>query len=176
MEEKGFAVWMTGTPASGKSKRSRLLRKELEENGYRIQVLESDELRKVLTPEPTYSEEEREWFYKVLVYMGKILTDNGINVIFDATGNRRIFRDSARHHIDRFAEVYVYCPPDVCLKRDPKGIYKQAMTGEAKTVPGIGSTYEVPENPEITCISGKEPPEESAKKIFAWIEKKWFRN
>lgn len=172
---QGFAIWMTGTPASGKSKRSRLVAARLREMGAPVQVLESDELRKVLTPSPTYSEDERDWFYDVLVYLGRLFADRGVNVIFDATGNRRRYRDAARRAIEHYAEVYIYCPPDVCLKRDPKDIYKAAAAGEANTVPGIGTAYEPPEHPEITCVSGEESPEESADKIIAWLsEKGWI--
>jgi adenylylsulfate kinase len=170
MDNKGFAIWLTGTPASGKSKRSRLLVEKLRSEGICIQRLESDELRKVLTPDPTYSMEEREWFYSVLVYLGKMLTDNGVNVIFDATGNLQRYRHAARDQIEKFAEVYVHCPPDVCLGRDPKGFYKDAKEGKAPNLPGVGSPYEVPENPELTCVSGEEPPEESVDKIHAWMK------
>ncbi len=58
---QGFAVWLTGTPASGKSRRARALKSLLDREGVPVQRLESDELRKVLTPTPTYSPEEREF-------------------------------------------------------------------------------------------------------------------
>lgn len=127
-------MWLTGTPASGKSRRARALHALLEQEGVPVQRLESDELRKVLTPNPTYTPEEREWFYGVMLYMGKMLADNGVNVIFDATGNLNRYRDTARDAIDRFCEVYVFCPQDVCIDRDPKDIYKNAANGKAATV------------------------------------------
>ncbi|MFH1736849.1 MAG: adenylyl-sulfate kinase, partial [Actinomycetota bacterium] len=74
---QGFGVWLTGTPASGKSRRARALKSLLDKEGVPVQRLESDELRKMLTPHPTYSAEEREWFYAVMLYIGKMLADNG---------------------------------------------------------------------------------------------------
>lgn len=171
---EGFAVWITGMPASGKSAITHEIVKKLEERGVRAQVLESDELRKVLTPKPTYSDGERDWFYETMIYLGKMLTDNGVNVIFDATGNKRKYRDSARAQIKRFAEVYVKCPPEVCMKRDPKGIYKKAMKGKAPTVPGLGSLYEEPLNPEVMAESDKETPAQAATKVLTWLQSHWL--
>lgn len=170
---QGFAVWLTGTPASGKSRRARALHALLEQNGVPAQRLESDELRKVLTPNPTYSPEEREWFYSVMLYMGKMMADNGVNVIFDATGNLNRYRDAARDSIDRFCEVYVHCPQAVCVDRDPKDIYKNAAAGKAATVPGLGSAYEPPKNPEVTVEGHKEEQDESAAKIISWMKQHW---
>jgi len=171
--KQGFAVWLTGTPASGKSRRARALKALLEQEGVPVQRLESDELRKILTPNPIYSPEEREWFYSVMLYMGKMLADNGVNVIFDATGNLNRYRDTARDVINRFCEVYVYCPQEICIDRDPKDIYKDAATGKAVNVPGLGSAYEPPKNPEVTVEGHKEEQDESAAKILAWIKTHW---
>ncbi|MFZ3062377.1 MAG: adenylyl-sulfate kinase [Actinomycetota bacterium] len=172
--KQGFAIWITGTPASGKSAVTKELVTRLSAKGYQVQVLESDELRKILTPRPTYSEEERGWFYEIVIYLGKMLTDNGVNVIFDATGNKRRYRDSARSQIEQFAEVYVKCPPEVCVKRDPKGIYRKAVEGKAPTVPGLGSLYEEPLTPEVTTESDKETPAQAADKILNWLKTHWL--
>ena len=170
---QGFAVWLTGTPASGKSRRARALKSLLDQEGVPAQRLESDELRKVLTPNPTYSAEEREWFYTVMLYTGKMLADNGVNVIFDATGNLNRYRDAARDSIDRFCEVFVYCPQEICIDRDPKNIYADASTGKASNVPGLGSAYEPPKNPEVTVDGHKEEQDESAAKILSWMKIHW---
>ena len=127
-------------------------------------VLESDKMRKILTPEPTYSEKEREQFYRAIVLIGEMITRSGMNVIFDATANRRGYRDHARSLIRRFVEVYVDCPLEICMKRDPKGIYGFAMSGKAMTVPGVQASYEPPLHPEIT-LDCQNPPEAGAKAI-----------
>ena len=163
--KQGWAVWITGLPASGKSTISRCLSERLAARGVNVQVLESDTLRSVLTPRPTYDPEEREFFYNALIHIGIMLTKNGINVIFDATANRRIWRNKARRAIPGFLEVYVKTPLDVCEDRDPKGIYRKAGKGEAKTVPGRQDPYEEPEKPEV-IVKGTESPDESAKKIL----------
>ena len=166
-EAKGFAIWLTGIPASGKSTIAALLANELRANDRNVQVLESDELREIITPNPTYGEDERERFYNVLAYMGKMLVDNGVNVIFDATANRKRYRDKAKVQIEKFFEVYVQCPADVCAERDPKGLYREARDGKITTLPGTQTGYEPPDNPDVTIFSDRETPQEAAKKIIS---------
>jgi len=169
-EQEGFAVWLTGIPASGKSSITRELVKQLRACNVSVVVLESDEMRKILTPAPTYSGEERGQFYRALALIGALITRNGINVIFDATANKRAYRDKARQAIKKFAEVYVVCPREICVKRDPKGIYAQAALKIATNVPGIQAAYEPPLSPELT-LDGQAPPVLEAAKIMDTLKR-----
>lgn len=167
-----FAVWFTGLPGSGKtaiaSRTSALLKKE----GIEVKILQLDEIRRVLTPDPKYTDEERDIVYASLAYMAKLLTECGVNVFIDATANRRKYRDAARKIIPEFAEAFIRCPIELCMEREahrkaifsPKGIYKKAsMPGAA--VPGVNVPYEEPLNPEIVIDSDKMTPDESARKV-----------
>jgi len=156
----GFALWLTGLPASGKSSITRELVKTLEQNNVSIVVLESDEMRRILTPTPTYSEEERDAFYRSLALIGELVTRRGINVIFDATANKRIYRELARTRIARFVEIYVQCPLEICVERDPKSIYSRASAGRIDGVPGLQTPYEPPISPEI-ILDCQMPVQES---------------
>jgi adenylylsulfate kinase len=169
-EQQGFGVWITGLPASGKSSVAGAFVKKLRELGIAAVVLESDEMRAILTPEATYSPEERDKFYRALASIGEVITRNGIPVIFDATANRQAYRDHARSHIAKFAEVYVRCPLEVCRQRDPKGIYRRAVADDTATVPGIQALYEPPAKAEVT-IDGEDPPEIGANAILAALKK-----
>lgn len=172
--EPGWCVWITGLPGSGKSVVSQALMKLMSRKRVRVQLLSSDELRKVLTPTPDYSLEERDIVYRTLVYIAHLLTANGTNVIIDATGNLRSYRDEARRQIPQFIEVYLECPFEVCMEREvkrvnthnaPRRIYSKAFEGKAPTVPGVGQPYEPPLRPEVTINTIAWSPMECARLI-----------
>ena len=175
MPKQGWVVWITGLPGSGKSVTAKALQKALLERCVPAQILSSDELREHVTPRPTYSREERDVLYDSLGFVASLLARNGINVIVDATGNLRKYRDDCRAMLARFAEVYVRCPLDLCIRREearvdrahaPRGIYEDALKGKAPTVPGLGAPYEKPLNPEVTVDSDKMSPEECAHAVL----------
>lgn len=145
-------------------------------------MLSIDMVRKVLTPNPSYSEEERTMVYGALVLLAHLLTQNNTNVIIDATANRRRYRDWARKRIRRFGEVYLKCPLEVCMKRErrrkerfgaPSRIYLKGKTGASKTVPGIGVQYEEPLSPEVTLDTSKLDANECAKRVVRFIHGKF---
>lgn len=168
-----FALWITGLPACGKSTITGAVACELASRGVEVAVLESDALRQVLTPHPTYSEEERDAFYRSMAYIGSLLVKHGVSVIFDATANRRAYRSAARNAIERFVEVYVDCPVDVCMARDPKGIYRKARSGESSTVPGLQASYEPPDHPDVV-VSGRGDPTDSSRAILRALEARGY--
>ena len=172
--QPGFAIWITGLPASGKSTLATAAKARLAAQGVDVAVLESDELRKVFTPNPTYDDKERELFYGQLVYVGTLLTEHGVPVIFDATANRRAYRDMARQRIPRFLEVYVDSPLETCVARDPKGIYGRAQQGAASTVPGMQREYEPPEHPDITVRGDRQTTEDAAEQMLAKLIEKGY--
>jgi adenylylsulfate kinase len=170
-EHAAFAVWLTGLPASGKTTLAQGLTRDLQERGMTVQILDSDALRDVLTPDPTYTPEERDWFYQVIAFIAGLLTRNGVNVIIAATANRRHYRDHARQTIERFAEVYVKCSLETCIERDQKGIYEKAMAGRATTVPGLQAPYEPPADPAVVVDTEQMSPQEGVRQIMEALEK-----
>ncbi len=169
-----FAIWVTGLPASGKSTVVNALASALAARRLDAAVLESDVLRTVFTPHPRYDEEERDTFYRQLVYVGVLLTKHGVPVIFDATGSKRMYRDHAREQISRFLEVYVECPLEVCISRDPKGIYRAGREGTAKIVPGLQDAYEPPIDADVVVRGASEAPKSAAARIVSKLIEKGF--
>lgn len=137
-------------------------------------MLESDALRPILTPHPRYDEEERETFYRQMVFVGALLTRHGVPVIFDATANLRRYRDEARQQIAKFLEVYVDCPLAICIARDPKGIYRAAREGASTTVPGLQAAYEPPQDPDVVVHGDRDAPEAAAERIVAKLAEKRY--
>ncbi len=165
-------------PGSGKTTIAREVADRLKDD--KLKVLQLDEIRPVVTPHPRYTEEERDIVYSFLAYTAKVLTECGINVIIDATANRKRYRQLARTLIPRFAEVYVSCSLDTCMKREaerraefaPKGIYQKAKT-QGAAVPGVNVAYEPTEHPEITIDSERTTPSQAAEIISEDIRRRF---
>jgi adenylylsulfate kinase len=172
--ETAFAVWLTGLPASGKTTVARALAAELAGKGIGAAVLESDAVRREITPNAGYGEAERDAFYGTLAYLARVLVLHGVPVIVDATANRRAYRDRARKAIPRFLEVHVRCPLAVCQARDPKGIYRRGAEGTAQNVPGVSAPYEPPLLPEGIVDGERDDPGTAARHIVSVLEKKGF--
>lgn len=169
---KGIALWITGLPGSGKS----TLADEIKKAYPGFIVLRMDEFRKIVTPRPAYSDEERDIVYRALVYLAKLMTEQGHSVIIDATGNLRKWRVLARKLIPKYAEIYLKCPLAVCIEREkkrivtrkaPKGIYKKGAKGWP--VPGLRAPYEEPEKPEVVIETDAMPAKESARLVMKLI-------
>lgn len=172
--ERAFAVWITGLPASGKSTLAEALEALLAARGVDVAVLESDALRQVFTPRPRYDDEERDHFYQQMVFVGRLLIEHGVPVIFDATANRRAYRDRAREQIPQFLEVYVATSLHTCIARDPKGIYRKGHEGGASTVPGIQAVYEPPERPDLVVDGDQEEPQAAARRILSALSERTY--
>jgi adenylylsulfate kinase len=173
-----WAIWITGLPGSGKSVLARSAAAELRDRGIPVTVLELDAVRKILTPEPSYSDHEREVVYRALVGMARELTAAGVPVIVDATAHRREWRELARTVIPRFAEVQLTCPVEVCREREqartkgnaPRQIYARAGHPGA-TVPGVDVAYEPALAPELIVDTVHEPTATSVARIAALAER-----
>jgi adenylylsulfate kinase len=170
----GFAIWLTGLPSAGKTTIAHALQDRLAERGISVQVLDSDELRKRLTPNPHYSPEERDWFYSMIAFLTELLTANGVNCLIAATAPRRAYREAARGRIERFAEVYVDCPSAVCQGRDIKGLWEQARRGRIASLPGMNAPYEPPERPDVRVDTERLSKEAAAQLILAQLEGRGF--
>lgn len=171
-----FAIWITGLPVSGKTTIVSALKPLLEGLGLTVEVLESDEVRRVITPIPTYSEAERDLFYRALAFTGQKLVAHGVTVVFDATASRRAYRDVARSMIPRFIEVSVECPLAICMERDRKGTYLKGQLGESVTVPGLQSPYEAPITPDLRIDSTTTPSGDAAGQILDLVKTRFHFN
>lgn len=169
----GSVLWLTGLPGSGKSSIAEALKGKIPE----AVVLRIDEIRRYMTPEPTYSEAERDMVYRALAYTAMKLSELGHLVVVDATANLRKWRDFARSIVKDFSEVYVKCALELCMEREakrshrydaPTEIYKKAKEGWP--VPGINVPYEEPIKPELTIESDKTSIETAVRMLLHYLE------
>jgi adenylyl-sulfate kinase len=148
---KPACIWFTGLSGSGKSTIANQLDAELTGMGMNCFLLDGDNVRHGLNKDLGFSDLDREENIRRLAEVAKLFTDAGLIVIASFISPFRKDREFAREIIgtDKFIEVYVKVPIEVCEGRDPKGLYKKARKGEVKEFTGIDSPYEEPGSAEI---------------------------
>ena len=170
---RGFVLWMTGLPGSGKSTVAAIVKRRLEEEyGRYVELLDGDEVRKGLSSDLGLSREDREEHARRVSYLAKVLARNGVISIVALISPYRTSRQRARELIggQDFVEVYVKASLETCEKRDPKGLYARARRGEINNMTGIQDPYEAPESPDIvldTQTADPTPEENAAELLLA---------
>ena len=145
----GCAIWLTGLPASGKTTIARALAERLRARGHSVETLDGDEIRLSLSADLGFSAEDRQQHNRRVIFVSKLLVRNGIVVLIPLISPYRETRAFARSELERFVEVYVKCPVEECIRRDPKGLYAKALRGEIKNFTGLDDPYEEPKTPEL---------------------------
>jgi adenylylsulfate kinase len=166
-EAAGFVIWLTGLPGSGKTTTAKQLESELRARGYRVEILDGDEVRKILSPDLGFSRADRETHARRVAYVSHLLARNGIVTIVALISPFHSVRDYARKLIGSFVEVWVKCSVETCRMRDPKGLYKDAVAGKLSNLTGIQDPYEPPLNPEVVIDTEHETPDACRNKIMA---------
>lgn len=168
--ERGFTLWFTGLPCSGKSAVADRVAEILRARGLRVERLDGDIVRQDLTRDLGFSREDRNENIRRVTFVAKLLTRNGVAVLTSFISPYRDIRARARREIGNFIEVYTKCSLETCIQRDVKGMYQKAIRGEIKEFTGISDPYEEPENPEILLETDRETLEESAAKVIQRLE------
>ena len=167
---EGFTIWLTGLSGAGKSTLGLELERVLVERGLNVELLDGDEVRTNLSKGLGFSKEDRDINIRRIGYVCKLLSRNGVVAIAAAISPYQEVRREVREMIDRFVEVYMECPIEVLTERDPKGLYKKALSGEIANFTGISDPYEAPEQAEIVCDTDKESVQESITKVVRSLE------
>ncbi|MEW6127406.1 MAG: adenylyl-sulfate kinase [Acidobacteriota bacterium] len=170
MKQKGFTIWFTGLSGAGKTTLARLLEPELQNRGYKVEVLDGDIVRTNLSKGLGFSKEDRDTNIRRIGFVCNLLARNDVIAIAAAISPYKEVRDEVRDDLQRFVEIYVECPIPVLAERDVKGLYKKALAGEIKNFTGIDDPYEPPVSPEVIVRSDTEAPEESLANILAKLE------
>jgi adenylylsulfate kinase len=165
----GLTVWFTGLSSAGKTTLSRAVCNLLCEAGYEVEILDGDLVRRELSRDLGFSKEDRDENIRRIGFVADLLCRHGVIVLVSAISPYRSTRDEIRMRIGGFVEVHVDAPLAVCEKRDVKGLYRKARSGELHHVTGIDDPYEPPLHPEVVCHTDKETVEQSAEKVFACI-------
>jgi sulfate adenylyltransferase len=176
--KQGLCFWFTGYSGCGKSTIASALVPMLMEYGRQATVLDGDVVRTHLSKGLGFSKDDRDTnILRIGFVAGEIARHNG-TVICAAISPYRATRNEARKMAgeDRFIEIWVNTPLEVCEQRDIKGLYAKARRGEIKGFTGIDDPYEEPVNPEIILDTVDTTPEENARTIIEYIKGRGFIN
>jgi 3',5'-nucleoside bisphosphate phosphatase len=169
----GLCVWLTGLSGSGKSTIGRLVSGELRDRGHRVEMLDGDDVRQNLCSGLGFSREDRDVNVRRIAWVADLLARNGVVTFVTAVSPYRRARDEARARMgERFVEVYVRASVEECERRDVKGLYEKARTGEIQAFTGVSDPYEEPLSPELLLDTEQETSAESAAKLLALIEER----
>jgi len=174
---KGFTVWFTGIPASGKSTLSSAVYQALLKRGIETpELLDADEIRTNISKGLGFSKEDRVANIMRIGWIAQLLTKHRIPNLVACIAPYRQTRKRVREMVEvvggkgSFIEVFVQCPLEVCICRDPKGLYAKASIGEVEKLSGLNDVYEAPEQPELLVNTTKHDIAETVECVVGYLE------
>jgi len=174
MEHKGFTLWFTGLACSGKSVLADAVANDLRRRGMKVERLDGDIVRKSLTRDLGFSDEDRRMNIERITFVAKLLTRNGVAVLASFISPFNDIRRYSREEIGSYILVYVKCSLQECERRDVKGMYAKARAGKIKEFTGIDSPFEEPDIVDIIVETDKQTVNESKNIILNALSKMGF--
>ena len=172
--QKGVVIWFTGLSGSGKSTVANEVAYRLHKEGKLAYVLDGDNVRHGLNKNLGFSPEDRAENIRRISEVANLFADAGIITLTAFISPYRKDRDFCRELLGegRFIEIYVKASIETCEKRDPKGLYKKARSGEIKEFTGISAPYEAPLKPELTLDADNQTIEEETETVLNYLKEK----
>ena len=173
LNQKPFVLWFTGLSASGKSTIANIVEQKLFKMKYKTYLLDGDNVRHGLNKDLGFDEKSRVENIRRIGEVAKLFNDSGLIVltafISPFLSDRKLVRDLFPKR--NFLEVFIDSSLEVCERRDPKGMYKKARSGEISNFTGISSPYEKPKNPEIHLLNNDARLEDLSDKVIHFLIK-----
>lgn len=166
-------IWLTGLSGAGKSTIAQALAKALIDKNLQTYILDGDVLRTGLNQDLGFSEADRIENIRRTAHVAKLMVDANLIVIAALISPYARDRQSARALFKegQFVEVFISTPVELCIQRDPKGLYAKALRGEIKGFTGIDAPYEVPTEPELTLQTQGRTVEELVNQVLGYLGK-----
>jgi len=168
LNQKAKVIWMTGLSGSGKTTLAKYLERKLQQNGFFTKLLDGDNVRSGLNKGLGFSEDDRNENIRRIAEVSKLFMDGGIISINCFVSPTEHVRDLARQIIGEkdFIEVFINTPLEECEKRDVKGLYAKARSGEIKDFTGISAPFEAPKNPAIEVFTADKSIEDAGDDFY----------
>ncbi|WP_417511544.1 adenylyl-sulfate kinase [Methylophaga sp.] len=171
-KQKPCILWFTGLSGAGKSTVADAVEQKLFELGHHTYLLDGDNVRHGLNKDLGFSDADRVENIRRIGEMAKLFADAGLIVmsafISPFRSDRKLVRDLVEDK--EFVEVYISTPLSTCEKRDPKGLYKKARSGQIKNFTGIDSEYEAPVSAEVTLNTAELNVDECVERVISYLK------
>jgi adenylylsulfate kinase len=172
---KGFVAWIEGLPSSGKTTLSRSVADRLRASGRKVEVLDGDEVRQMFSPELGFSRKDREFHARRVSYVARMLARNDVAVLVAMITPYETSRQAARSTVgDRFTEIWLKCPVEVCRQRDPKGLYHGSAALHGTKLTGVDDPFEEPLNPDLTVDTANDSVDVATRHILDHLVERGF--
>src|SRR4051812_12949395 len=174
-QSTGFTLWFTGLSGSGKSTIADIVIPEIPQRGLVVEPLDGDVVRTHLSKGLGFSKEDRDTNIERIGWVASRITRHGGAAVVSAISPYEATRETARDMVQEYGDfvcIYVKASVDECARRDVKGLYAKAFSGEIKEFTGVSDPYEEPENPELVIDTEGEDPADSAAKVVAYLEER----
>ena len=171
---KAYLLWFTGLSGSGKSTLSNLVEVDLHNKGLSTYILDGDNIRKGINKDLNFTPEDRTENIRRIAEISNLMLDSGVMTLAAFVSPYIKDREQVKQIVgaDNFIEIYVNTSLEECERRDVKGLYKKARSGEIKNMTGISAPYEAPIYPDFEIITDGHPIEDSVKEVLTFLNNK----
>lgn len=170
---QGATIWLTGLSGAGKSTISEALIVRLREAGHRVDILDGDEVRQVLTADLGFSREDRITNVRRIGYVAEVLSRNNVLTLVPVIAPYAEARDSVRERHEKagtpFVLIHVATSVEVCAERDVKGLYAKQKAGQMTGLTGVDDPYEEPTNADLRLDTAGRTLDESVDAVWALL-------
>ena len=175
---KSYLLWFTGLSGSGKSTLANLVEIALHNQGLSTYILDGDNIRQGINKDLSFAPEDRKENIRRIAEISNLILDAGIITLAAFVSPYIKDREEVKQIVgtDNFIEIFVNTSLEECERRDVKGLYKKARSGEIKNMTGISAPYETPIKPNLEVVTDGQPIEETVKIILEFINKKLKSN
>ena len=171
--QQAVTVLLTGLSGSGKTSIAYALERRLFDRGRAVTVLDGRQMRQTISRDLGFTAAERSENLRRSIDVARFMNEAGLICVCAFLAPSEAVREKARAAVgpERFIEVYLSAPVDVCRRRDPEGMYAKADTGEIPDFPGVTAPYEVPRQPDLVLPSHELTVEQCVDRIVAHLER-----
>ena len=171
---KAYLLWFTGLSGSGKSTLANLVEIALHKQCLSTYILDGDNIRQGINKDLSFAPEDRTENIRRIAEISNLMLNAGVITLAAFVSPYIKDREEVQQIVgtDNFIEIFVNTSLEECERRDVKGLYKKARSGEIKNMTGISAPYEAPVNPDLEVITDGQSIEESVENIINFITKK----